>query len=450
MKARMLLAHARKLRAQYRDWKQLRGMRRAVDAYRPATRAALTLRRLVVLPSDPWTLVGAKGDEAMMQAVVARLRQQNPALEVAVVTATPQAEAAAGALGFASLPAWLCPMDEGIRLIEAFDPDSMVVVGADVMDGYYSPVTTTRMLLMAEAAARRGVRVSILGFSFNTTPSDKVRPAFDNLSAAIAVNVRDRISLERFQRFSRAPSRLVADSAFMLLPDHAAADVRQVIEWAAQRRRAGEWVLGFNVHPMLFRAATPPQIAALIDSAVTALRRLCARKPVSLLLLSHDYRGTDGDHVCLGPIARALQPDLRSRLMYPTQAFSAAQLKALAGCTDGVVTGRMHLAIASLGMERPVAALTYQDKFQGLFAHFDYPQRFLLSPQAAADPEQLAALMEDFFEQLPALSAKVKQWLPQVTAASALNLDGWLAKRARHAGTDAGLAPLVAQLRGVP
>jgi polysaccharide pyruvyl transferase WcaK-like protein len=306
------------------------------------------------------------------------------------------------------------------------------------------------MLLMAEAAARRGVRVSILGFSFNTSPSANVRSTFDSLSDVIAVNVRDRISLERFQRFSRAPSRLVADSAFMLQPDDSAADVRQVIEWAAQRRREGELVLGFNVHPMLFRGATPSQVAALIDSAVTALRRLCERKPVSLLLLSHDYRGADGDHICLGPIARALQPELRSCLMYPTQAFSAAQLKAMAGCADGVVTGRMHLAIASLGMQRPVAALTYQDKFQGLFAHFDYPQRFLLSPQGAADPAQLTALMEDFINQLPALSAKVKRWLPQVTAASALNLDGWLTERGLQAGTDAGLAPLAVQLRGAP
>jgi len=163
--------------------------------------------------------------------------------------------------------------------------------------------------------------------------------------------------------------------------------------------------------------------------------------------MSHDYRGADGDHICLGPIERALQSELGQRLMYPTQMFSAAQLKAMAGCTDGVVAGRMHLAIASLGMERPVAALTYQDKFQGLFAHFDYPQRFLLSPQEAADPEQLAALMEDFIDQLPALSAKVKQWLPQVTAASALNLEGWLSPRGPQAGADASFAPAAIQLQ---
>jgi polysaccharide pyruvyl transferase WcaK-like protein len=165
------------------------------------------------------------------------------------------------------------------------------------------------------------------------------------------------------------------------------------------------------------------QIQALVDSAVIALRRVCERRAVSVLLLSHDYRGKDGDDVCFRPIASALAAELGSKLMYPTEAFSAAQLKAIAGCTDGVVTGRMHLAIAGLGMERPVAALTYQDKFQGLFAHFEYPERFLLSPASASDPVQLAALMEDFVDQLPVLAARVRRFLPAAIAASSMNLD---------------------------
>jgi polysaccharide pyruvyl transferase WcaK-like protein len=420
----------KRLRGRLRVFLQIRAMQRAVTGHaRVVTPSQRPLRRLLIVPSDPWTLIGAKGDEAMMQAVVQRLRLSSPDLEVGVITAEPDAEKAARAMGFEPIAGWGGAMDDGVRRVEAFGADSMVVLGADVMDGYYSPLTAARMLLTAEAAARFGARVSLLGFSFNAEPNTQLRPVFDALDTSIAVNVRDRISHERFQRFSRRASRLVADSAFMLEPDVSAAAVRTMAEWADDRRAHGDVVIGFNMHPMLIRGATPAQIQTLVDSAVVALRQLCSRRAVSLLLLSHDYRGNDGDDVCLRPIASALAAELGPRLMYPTDQFSAAQLKAIAGCADGVVTGRMHLAIASLGMERPVAALTYQDKFQGLFAHFEYPERFLLSPAHAADPARLVALMEDFVDQLPTLAAQVRRFLPATVAASEMNLDVLLADR---------------------
>jgi polysaccharide pyruvyl transferase WcaK-like protein len=419
----MPINYLKNLRGRLRVLRQIRAMRRVVLSRPPVPTACRPLRRLLIVPSDPWTLVGAKGDEAMMQSVVQRLRRASPELEVGVITAEPEAEQAARAMGFTALPAWSGSMAEGVRLVESFGADSMVVVGADVMDGYYSPITTARMLLMAEAASRFGARVSILGFSFNASPNAQLKPLFDGLDKSIAVNVRDRISHERFQRFTGRSSRLVADSAFMLQPDLSAPSVLQLMQWADGRRAQGDAVIAFNMHPMLIRGATPVQIQALVDSAVIALRRVCERRAVSVLLLSHDYRGKDGDDVCFRPIASALAAELGSKLMYPTEAFSAAQLKAIAGCTDGVVTGRMHLAIAGLGMERPVAALTYQDKFQGLFAHFEYPERFLLSPASASDPVQLAALMEDFVDQLPVLAARVRRFLPAAIAASSMNLD---------------------------
>jgi polysaccharide pyruvyl transferase WcaK-like protein len=425
----MPISYLKHLRGRFRVLRQIRAMQRTVFAHPPVAAACRPLRRLLIVPSDPWTLVGAKGDEAMMQSVVQRLRQASAELEVGVITAEPEAEQAARAMGFTPLPAWSVSMADGVRQVEAFGADSMVVVGADVMDGYYSPVTTARMLLTAEAASRFGARVSLLGFSFNASPDGQLKPLFDGLDKSIAVNVRDRISRERFQRFTGRTSRLVADSAFMLQPDLSAASVLKLAQWADGRRAQGDAVIAFNMHPMLIRGATPAQVQALVDSAVIALRQLCQRRAVSVLLLSHDYRGKDGDDVCFRPIASALAVELGSKLMYPTEAFSAAQLKAIAGCTDGVVTGRMHLAIASLGMERPVAALTYQDKFQGLFAHFEYPERFLLSPAGASDPVQLAALMEDFVDQLAVLAAQVRRFLPAAIEASSLNLDVLLTDR---------------------
>ncbi|HDR9275796.1 TPA: polysaccharide pyruvyl transferase family protein [Burkholderia vietnamiensis] len=381
---------------------------------------------LLILPCDPWTLVGSKGDEAMLSAVVERLRAANRALQVSVVTATPQAAHAATRMGFHAVDAWREPwrLTDTVERLAALRPSALVVIGADVMDGYYSPMTSLRLLATADLLVRRGVRGTILGFSFNARPYRPLRHAFDRLDARLLVNVRDDVSLDRFRRFSSAPATLVADSAFMLAPDHASDSVRDTAAWIDARRAAGDVVIAFNLHPMLIRGASDADIAALVAAAQHALRAIAAQRGLGIVLLSHDYRGRDGDDTCLEPLHRALAAALGERLCYPRARMSAAELKAIAGQVDGVVTGRMHLAIASLGMGVPVAALTYQDKFQGLFRHFGLSDAFLLKPADAMRATRLAAVLERFVSALPQLREQVRAALPRVKDASLRNLRG--------------------------
>lgn len=390
----------------------------------PDANAATPVARLLFIPSDPWTLVGAKGDEAMLQAVAAALRRHTPQLIVGVVTATPAASDAARRLGFVPVSAWSLRLARARRRIDAFAPDAVVVLGADVMDGYYNPVFTTRVLLLADGAARRGARVAILGFSFNDRPSPLLQPVFSRLSRSITVNVRDSVSLARLRAFTDLPARLVADAAFMLEPERSGAAVGRLSEWAARRRDAGDVVLGFNMHPMLIKHASREQVDRLVAAAVSALRVVTAQRACSFVLIPHDYREGIGDGACLARIHRALVGPLDARVELVRGECSAAQLKAIAGLVDGVVTGRMHLAIAALGMGRPVAALTYQDKFQGLFTHFELPQRFLLDPAALLAAGRLEQMMIDFVDSLPALERQVAQHLAGVSALAARNLDG--------------------------
>ena len=264
--------------------------------------------------------------------------------------------------------------------------------------------------------------MTVLGFSFNDNPNRHLRPVFDGLSPSISINVRDETSLRRFQAFSTAPARLVADAAFMLEPDASTESVKSAQDWAAQRRAAGDVVLGFNLHPMLIKGATKQHVHQLVTIAVSALEGLAEKRSVSLLLIPHDYRGATGDSMCLTPIHQALEQKLGERLMLLFGRHTAAELKAVAGATDGVVTGRMHLAIATLGMGRPVAALTYQDKFQGLLVHFQLPQRFLLAHRALLEPGRLESMMLDFLDNLPTLERQVADRLATVQEAARLNL----------------------------
>lgn len=361
-----------------------------------------------------------------MQAAIEQVRRSSPDLVVGVVTATPEAEAAAKQLGFHSVRAWAEPwyLARALAEIRNFAPDAMAVLGADVLDGYYNPITAIRMLSLADLAARGGVRACVLGFSFNAKPSPLLRPWFDNLTHALTINVRDQVSADRLSEFSSVRTRLVADMAFMLSPDQSSKQVLSYAEWISAQRELGRTILGFNIHPMFIRDATPYRVRELIASASQALAAWLRADRRAVVLLAHDYRGQDSDDVCLKPLYEALGPLFGDRVLYSQSQMTAAELKGTAGLVDGVLAGRMHLAIAALGMGVPVAALTYQDKFQGLFGHFALPHDLLLDPTRGLLASSLEHLLEKFTSRLPVLRELVLSHLPSVHAASAQNLEG--------------------------
>lgn len=396
---------------------------RQARAQPPRASAPLPPQRLLLIASDPRTLVGARGDEAMVSAVVGTLRRANPALRVAVVTGTAEASTAARALGLEPIELWE-PFDL-LRIgaaLRAFAPDAAVLIGADVMDGHYSVPNTLRRIAVAELAARGGARALVTGFSFNDRPAPVLAAALDRLAGRVLLNVRDPISFERLRRFSRTEARLVADVAFLLEPALDAARGAAVLPWIEARRAAGDRVLAVNLHPMLFAADQQPQVDALIDSVARVLMRLAAERPVSWLLLPHDFRGARGDNACLAPLAQRLAAALGPRLLHAEGPWSAAELKAIAGATDAVFTGRMHLAIAALGQGVPVAALTYQGKFHGLWQHFALSTELLMAPAEALDATRLEALLRRLLDDIEPLAQQVRQQLPQVHALAAANL----------------------------
>jgi colanic acid/amylovoran biosynthesis protein len=416
-------------------------MCRAAKPVRPAEAA---IRRVVVLPSDPYTLIGAKGDEAMMCAALDQLRSKDSALTAWAITASSEAERCASKLGLTPLPIWRRGPLGVLRGLLNVQPDLLLVVGADVMDGYYSPRDAVRRLALADLAARHGVRTTVLGFSFNRAPAAELRPLLDGLSPNLKLNLRDAVSRERFRLASKHPTQLVSDVAFLLRPDAGTGRVAAFRAWVTAQKERGAVVLGFNVHPHLVAGGGREQVSALVHAAVDALRSLMARHHVSVALIAHDFRDGAADGICLESVQAGLNDAFPQRVFRAADEFSAAELKAMAGELDGVITGRMHLAIAALGMGVPVAALTYQDKFQGLFRHFELPESLLLSPAEAMQSSALLALCESFLERLPQLRVQVAASLPAVLAASRLNLS----ELSAPLSTDELNTPLYAGLLG--
>ena len=88
----------------------------------------------------------------------------------------------------------------------------------------------------------------------------------------------------------------------------------------------------------------------------------------------------------------------------------------------------MHLAIAALGMHVPVMAAECQGQVRGLFAHFDYPEHYLLTPEQFCGDAFLGAA-DVFVANLRNLKLHILTALPKVRELSRKNFEPTVFRR---------------------
>lgn len=403
-----------------REWRHL--LENWVEQKRlvvPCDTPVKSRRRSLVFPPDPKTIVGSRGDEAMISALLEAIRSGSRETQVDMVCEGPGV-LVAEKMGVRPVvigtdrefPAAI------MKLLSGGEYGTFFGLGADIIDGSYGPRIPALMLIAADLAARSGSRAAILGCSFGMEPAPHLKSVFRQLDPRVNLNIRDPLSLHRMQAFAPVSAGLVADLAFTLRPGQP--DGRAA-SWIEARRSAGCRVIGVNVHTILVRNPDAAWIETMTASLTRAICDVAADRKVSWLLLPHDYRENVGDVDCLRRISGALQHQAGVQFLLLEGQHSAADLKALVGCLDGVVTGRMHLAIAALGMGVPALGLTYADKFEGLFSHFELPPSLLLKPSILNDPTELARRIDAFVEALPALAAVIARRQDAVMALARSN-----------------------------
>lgn len=377
----------------------------------------------LIVPSDPHTLVGARGDEAMIEAVHSAIRARHPGAEVAVITSTPQADGHAVSLGLTPKRHWMVSPRRVRAILEANVYDSVWVIGADVMDGSYDLQSTAFTLTMADLAARMGATTTVTGFSFGPNPDPRVRPFYDRVDPSVRFFARDRRSFSRFRTFSGRSADHAADVAFLLRPAATFGPSAPARDWMRRQKQSGNAVIVFNIHPMLVNRASPTEHCDLVAKAASSLKRLMDAGATSVLLLPHDHRGDLGDLVSLSPLASALA-GLGDRVHLCEAVLPAAEIKALLMNADLTVAGRMHLVIASLGAGTATAGITYQGKFEGLFELFHLPPSLLLSPATLrTDSDALFNLLQELTLQRHATADVIRGALPSVMEAARRNVE---------------------------
>ena len=301
--------------------------------------------------------------------------------------------------------------------------DVVGMIGADVLDGVYSASPVLKRFRVLRLAHNMGKRTRIFGSSWSQTPAQEV---IDALKAAtwLDVSARDPISQERMQRDIDRPVRLVADLAFLMQPNLNSIAAHAAADWIKKNKAAGALTMGLNLSGHTI-AKLPDQsfepYVKLVSAWLDADKSRCA------ILLPHDVRlGWAGDVSLAHSLFDALNDKYGERIHLPSDALEAWEAKALVGLVDLTLTGRMHLAIASLGQGTPPLCVVYQGKFEGLMQHFNLEHEGLtMAPdEPLVNLNKALEKLERVTKERAALSAKILKNLPRVQELSRANFEG--------------------------
>ncbi|NVK56124.1 MAG: polysaccharide pyruvyl transferase family protein [Alteromonadaceae bacterium] len=299
----------------------------------------------------------------------------------------------------------------------------LIVIGADVLDGKYSPSKSLRRFQLAGAARRHGLRAGVVNFSF----SDKAVPALcDKLRKLdflddITLVSREPVSAGRISKVLGREVPASADLAFLLSPTPATEEpvagiAAKVEAWRAEGRK----IIAFNINATRLRK-TPD--ADLARSLGTALDRLCTEIPAAVVFVPHDYRKGSNDEA----LAKMIAAEMTSQAYYmPDRHYISSDAKAICKMADLTVTGRMHCGIASLGSGTPALFWDYQGKVEGLLNLAGTPGQ-TFTEDDMIDPDRMVARIAEALEHAPANRAAIAERLPGIKAMSRSNLNFILA-----------------------
>ena len=336
-------------------------------------------KRFLILPSDPVAPSGSMGEMAMLSGLTQTLRTQHPDAKFTLVGTRSHEITLPGVGEVEVVPAWTgrdgsLAFDQLIRQHHA-----LFGLGADVLDGKYGAALVCRFVSYCNHAVRLGIPATIIGFSFNSTPR---RPAVHSLSRLhpdVRVNVRGQPSLRRFTKSVGTAATLCADVAFLMAPS--LETEAETEGWLNEMRIAGRIPVGVNMSAHAFS-----QVISIIGADALAARmaqelsKAAEHDSLAYLLMPHDVKSQSGDITLLRALEKSLNALGMGHVRYVLQT-DPARIKRVAGLLDLVITGRMHLAIAALGMKTPILSITYQDKFEELYQVFNLPQEDIVQSQ---------------------------------------------------------------------
>ena len=373
--------------------------------------------KALIVPCDPWGVVGSRGDQAMIIACIQRIHSEHADRTIEIMVDSHGTDTDCQALGLVPVATWREPLDVWFAA-HAHEYSEVYIPGADVTDGVYGWPTAMKMLAYYDLFFRMGTEVHYLGFSWSRNPNLMMRRVLSQLSANLPLLVRDPVSYQRLKNFTtHRPLVQVADVAFCLKHREST----RVIEhrtWVEAQHAIGKTVIAINVHTMFNDEETKSVDWERVFAAV--LKKVQeTHVDIRFLFLPHDNRPRVSDHAILKRLYAEF--DI-TRTYLVDEVMDADEIKFLLGSCDGLIAGRMHISIAALGQGVPVLGLVYQGKFEGLWQHFNLSEDTLMEPRVfMTDPSRAEESICAFIDDLQRLRMQIARSIPEVLELSKKN-----------------------------
>lgn len=384
---------------------------------------------IIFAPADP----GSLGDEAMVLACKDYLEQQG-IKNITVIDHTSKEVYPVDRIPNINLREFLVYKSWDNFLISFLyagwrinQYERLYCLGADMMDGYYSNFATFKRIKLVEIASMLGLSTGILGFSYNRKPTNLSRELLSALPPTTKLCARDQISYQRLMDFVSHPVDLVADVAFLLQPVEQSETLNKVLSWVNSQKNQNKIVVGLNIHALLFNRIEGVTANDIVDVFAAALTKLYYdNQQLSFIFLPHDIRTVKGinDNILLTRVIERLSVEVAKSCFNIPFPCRTKEIKAIVKNLDCVVTGRMHLGIACISQGIPIACITYQGKFEGLYQHFNLEPLFI-DPKELFVPNQhqLIDLIHQLINKREQLHQQIMNKLPEVKKLSEANFE---------------------------
>jgi colanic acid/amylovoran biosynthesis protein len=306
-------------------------------------------------------------------------------------------------------------VQDALRVRKVFaGATSLAIIGADIMDGAYRELASTRRFDLARAAYRLGIPSRILGFSWNAKPAPRAIRAMLQ-SKGVELFARDPKSSERMRALGARNVSDSADLVFSLIPSPTEVITESqpgtVEEWCASETHAGRKLILINLNSLVekhVKQVRPYEsvVRTLLDGGY------------SVAVVPHDPRNSPSDV----DLAQALKNRIGSaHFTVAPIGLSPTRIHRLAARASLVVSGRMHLAILSLLAGTPAISISYQGKVEGLYSLLGLSDLWI-SPSETFEVD-LFAVIEHALENEQDIRGRLAGSLPRLRALSARNFE---------------------------
>lgn len=302
------------------------------------------------------------------------------------------------------------------KSLKEFRPESVYLIGADVMDGFYSKVRSLTRLSLLDIASSYIKDVRLLGFSMNENPEPSTIKYMSKIDHRITFLSRDPVSSERLTQ-NGIKNKLVADLAFGLKPNkNFYLDNLAAPDWVKKFGPDGYICLNLNaIHLNKYGEEYFIKVCNVINKIIETANK-------HVLFVSHDTRAFNKvtDQSFAKMVAESLNLRLNTDYTIAPETLNAENLKYLASQAAFIVSGRMHFAIGALGAGVPSLMFGYQGKQEGLVKHFDIsPDLLILDPSSKSS--DMVTKTERFIRDLTDIKLKILSRTNEVTVLSREN-----------------------------